>query len=148
MWWNSNIIKFIVIPFAGLVIIPLIWAIVRKIVKWKEESFANVIFMLIIYVVPVSLFPITFIIEHKASPVTSACRELPDGRFEVQDSTRYCYEVVDSTQIFTAIIEQKARLSLFDTCTICRKTLFDHETEQHTDAQIYANRILPSAPWE
>lgn len=72
MWWNSDIIKFIVIPSAGLVIIPLIWAIVRKIVKWKEESFANIIFMLIIYVVPVSLIPLTFIIKHKTPQIGRA----------------------------------------------------------------------------
>ena len=41
MWWNSNIIKFIVIPSAGLVIIPLIWAIVRKIVKLEGGVFCK-----------------------------------------------------------------------------------------------------------
>ena len=148
MWWDSSTLRVIVILYLGLVIVPLIWAIVRKIVKWKEESFANIIIMLIIYVVPASLVPLTYILKHNDAPVISACRELPVGRFEVQDSTRHCYERIDSTQVFTAIIEQESPLTLFDFCTVCNKTLSDHYDEQLTDAQIYANSILPSAPWE
>lgn len=141
MWWDSNTLKLV--AFIGaLMIAILIWTIVMF-VKKEGEAFVG-----LITVVCLGFCPFVILRGHMADPVISACRELPDGRFEVQDSTRYCYEIVDSTQVFTAVIESGTQLSIFETCTICNKTLFDHETEQHTDAQIYANSILPSAPWE
>lgn len=141
MWWDSNILK-IIAAIGILMVAALIWTIVLFL-KREEESVVGLTLVILLGIVPLLI-----VRGHTAKPVISACQSLPDGWLQVKDSTRYCYEIKDSTQIFTATIEQGAQLTLFDTCTICRKTLFDHETKQYTDAQIQANSVLASAPWE
>ena len=142
MWIDSIILKITAIAII-IAIAILIWSIVRFVKREYGEAIVG-----LIVVICLGLCPIPFIRGHVAAPVISKCEKLPDGRFVVQDSTRHCYECADSTQVFTAIIGQEVQLFLFDTCISCHKTLFDHETKQHTEQELYAQGILPSAPWE
>ena len=141
MLWDSNIIKLIA-AIGILMVAALIWTTVLYI-KREKEFFIGLTLLLCLGVVPPIL-----VRGHTAKPVISTCLTLADGRLQVKDSTRHCYEVEDSSQVFIAILEPGSQLALFETCTICHKTLFDHQTKQYTDAQMHANSILASAPWE
>lgn len=142
MWIDSNILKITAI-IEIIAIAILVWSIVRLF----KRDYGRAIVGLII-VICLGLCPIPFIHGHVAAPVIFKCEKLPDGRFVVQDSTRHCHECADSTQVFTAIVWQEVQLNLFDKCISCHKTLFDHETIQLTEQELYAQGILPAAPWE
>lgn len=141
MWWYSSNMKIVV--FSGVILIALlIWTVVMQF-KRDKRTFVGLALLICF-----GFIPFVIIRSHTAKPVVSAYQVLSDGQIQVQDSTRHCHENIDSTQVFTAIIKQKLQLSLFDVCTICNKTLFDHYCEQLSDAQVYANSVLPLTPGE
>lgn len=146
MWTDSSTIWFIIGFYGGFCVLPFLWSIVELL--RKKEDAGGFVFIMLIVVICMGFMARSLYREHSVPPVITSCTELPNGMLEVQDSTRFCSWNKEETQVFTTILKPGTQLSLFDTCTICHKTLFDHEVKQKTVQNLMVDGMLPGAPWE
>lgn len=116
--------------FVTLCLIPVTILIYQSIRGGKKPGF-SLLFWLLFAAFPTFKF-VDALIKYCKEPTISSCKELPNGAYEVKDSTTFCSDCTDDPSIFTANNKCGCHIDRSDTCIICFQPYYKHNKKQYS----------------